>query len=292
MKNFKKRFIAFSAMIAVVLGSCVSCTSKKEKAPSLTEQEKSEVAEDALTFTYDSEDEDDTSADLNAADPTEPNGDTAPAETQIVTDAQGQPVTEIVTVTNADGQPATDAEGQPATEIITVTETVTGGSNNNNNNNNNRSANTNTPDMRPCEAWWINIAQEKDFVFNNDFIAVDFEIRENAPTGKTPINITKSDFSNLAAQTAIHPTSTYNNFVYINQDKEDISINDDGNFLIYTDAASGKPGDIVTVVFNIKNNPGLCAVDFAFEYDKNVLKIVDTYAVGEYAEIANASFIK
>ncbi len=273
MKNFKKRFIAFSAMIAVVLGSCVSCASKKEKAPSLTEQEKSEVAEDALTFTYDSEDEDDTSADLNAADPTEPNGDTAPAETQIVTDAQGQP--------------ATDAEGQPATEIITVTETVTGGSNNNNS-----SANTNTPDMRPCEAWWINIAQEKDFVFNNDFIAVDFEIRENAPTGKTSINITKSDFSNLAAQTAIHPTSTYNNFVYINQDKEDISINDDGKFLIYTDAASGKPGDVVTVVFNIKNNPGLCAVDFAFEYDKNVLKIVDTYAVGEYAEIANASFIK
>ena len=284
MKNFKRRFIAFSAMLAVILGSCVSCTSKKDKTPSLTESEKADVAEDALTFTYDSEDDDESSADLNAADPTEPNGDT-PVETQIVTDAQGQPVTEIVTVTESDGQPATDAEGQPVTEVVTCTETVTGGSTGGN------TAVSSTPNMKSCEAWWVNVAQEKDFIFNDDFIAIDFEIKDNAPTGKTPINIVKSDFSNLAAKTAIHPSSTYNGFVYINQNAEAANVNDDGNFLIYTDSVSGKPGDTVTVVFNIKNNPGLCAVDFAFEYDKNVLKIVDTYAVGEYAEIANASFI-
>ena len=44
-----------------------------------------------------------------------------------------------------------------------------------------------------------------------------------------------------------------------------------------------------TVRFKMLNNPGLCAMNFNFEYDKNALTIVDAYSVGEFDKIANTS---
>lgn len=276
MKNFRRRFIAFSAMIAVVLSACcVSCNDKNKKAPSLTDKEKSEIAKDELTFTYDSEDDSD---DLDAADPTAPNSDNAPVVTYIVTDAAGQPVTETVTVTQANGQPQTEANGEVVTEAVTVTGTEP-------------STPQYKPNMKTCKAWWLDVSKEKDFEFNNEFIEVEFKIKDTTPDGRYPINIVTPQFSDLAAQSATYPDNVYNGYVYVSRDKEEQQINDGGKFTVYTDSASGKQGDTVVVKFNIRNNPGLCAMFFEFEYDKNALTIVEARATGEFAEVANAQIL-
>lgn len=312
MKNFKRRFIAFSALIAVMLSACVSCNDKKEKTPSLTEQEKDEIAQDPLTFEYDLGGDSDS---LDAADPTSPNSgnetnpdsntenSTAPQETYIVTDAVGQPVTEIITVTEANGQSATEANGEVVTEAVTVTgvkpstDNVTSTNTNTDTNtgaNTNTNTNTNThkPNMVTCKAWWIDVSKEMDYEFNGEFIEAEFKINESTPSGKYPINIVTPQFSNLAAKSATYPDNVYNGYVYVSQDAEQPNVNDDGKFTLYTDSVSGKPGDTVIVKFNIKNNPGLCAMFFEFEYDKNALSIVEARATGEFNEIASASIIE
>lgn len=306
MNNFKKRFIALSSLIAIVVAAFAGCA-EKNNTPSLTDEEKKELSKDSLTFNYDTN-SDSSDNSLDSADPTDadPKNTTSSSEEYyVVTDAKGQPVTEFVTVTQANGQPATevveatkadgqketDSSGSVVTNIVPATSavTVTAKGSSNNNNTQTTTSSSYKSNMVNCNAWWLDVSQEKDFTFNDYFIEVKFEIKKDIPDGKYPITITEPQFSNIKALSATYPENVIDGYVYVSQDAEQQNVDDGGKFTVIAESASGKQGDTVTVRFKMLNNPGLCAMNFNFEYDKNALTIVDAYSVGEFDKIANTS---
>ena len=69
MNNFKKRFIALSSLIAIVVAAFAGCA-EKNNTPSLTDEEKKELSKDSLTFNYDTN-SDSSDNSLDSADPTD-----------------------------------------------------------------------------------------------------------------------------------------------------------------------------------------------------------------------------
>ena len=305
MKNMKNKIIALSVLTAFATAAFSGCAD--ESSSSLTSEEKDGLIKNKLTFSYDSDST--SSDDLDAADPTGAANSSSSDELQNidnsnsesatqyvdVTDSNGAKVTTQVAVTDAAGKQVTDSAGKTVTTVVNVTKAVTASKSNNSNktqtttssgsSNSNYSAN-----MVNFNAYWLDISKEKDFTFDGDFIEVEMKINENTPAGKYPINITNPQFSNFAATGAIYP-ATVNGYIYVSQDPEQQDTTDNGKFTVIAQNVSGKPGDTVHLKFKMLNNPGLCAMNFNFEYDKNAVTIQNAYAAGDFVNIShNAEF--
>lgn len=286
----KSKYIVLSAVTALALAAAVSCGDKKDKESSISE----DIIKQPVTFSYSTDDEvviggtdDDV---LNGEDPTAPaDGNTEEATEYVpVTEANGEPVTTYVTVTDAAGEPETEANGETVTTAITVTTSVKV---NSETQTTTSSGSTYVPYTDDAYAMWLDISTEEDFHFQDEFIQVTFKIRDTAPDGVYDINITNPDFASFVDNvSSVYPDTVLHGKVYVNQEAEpqrEVTAAD--GFTVYADNVSGKQGEEVTVTFSMKENPGMCALNFWFDYDRNAMQIVECAAVGEFAEIASAA---
>lgn len=237
----------------------------------------------------------------------------AVTEIADVTEAGGAIVTEKVVVTDNAGVAVTEAGGAVVTTVVNVTEVVqkteivtnvnNGNNNSNNNNNNNNNNNTETTEanqnnsggnnnyqsnMKSFNAMWLDVSESTNYTFNDTFIEVKVKINKDIPDGKYPINITWPDFACYDPEMIGKPVKTdhsVNGYIYVNTSAESQDIPSDG-FVVYAENVEAKQGEEAIIKFGIKNNPGICAVNFNFEYDENAITIDEAYAVGEFEEVS------
>lgn len=241
----------------------------------------------------------------------------AVTEVVNVTDAAGVTITTQEIVTDDAGQAVTEAGGQTVTTVVNVTETAvktetvpqtqqpegSQSSGNNNNNTDSSSSSTSTSsssssdtpayqaNMKTFNAMWLDVSESKNYTFNDTFIEVKVTINEDIPDGKYPINITWPDFAcydpDVIGKT-IEPDHTINGYIYVNVPVENQDIPSDG-FVVIAENVEAKQGGEAVLKFDLKNNPGLCAVNFNFDYDENAIKINEAYAVGEFEKISGGN---
>lgn len=282
--KFRRTAAVFAAILAATMVASGCADNKNESSEEI-------ILKLPLEFNYNQNSDSD---ELNAADPTgsgaqnggyvvvtEPNGQPV-TEYINVTDANGEPVTQIVEVTNASGEVEKDASGQPVTKVVEVTEaaekTEAGGSS--------YSAKIDSANIQ-----WVDISTGKDFVFNDNFFTVYFKVKDTAADGVYDIKITEPSFSSIVnGGTVVVADKIMDGKVFISTDAEEQPSVPDSGFTMYTDYIACKQGDEIQLSFNMKNNPGIVGMNFWFEYDKNALEIVRGRASGDYAEIANADF--
>lgn len=283
MRNSRKKAIAILTLVSVAFASFAGCSDKDESSAALREDQ---IKTPFYYVDKAGESSDDDYFLGNEADPTEGSSDSEGAtEYQPVTDDAGEPVTTYVTVTDDSGAQVTDTDGSVVIIAETVTtvvvkdpEVTTGGNSDY------------IPHTDRAYAMWLDISKgDEGFYFEDSFIEVTFRIKEDIPDGAYDIVISDPDFSSIMGQT-VKPDKVSNGKIFVNTDaekQEDFS--SAKNLVVSGDYVSGKQGDEVTLSFNIKNNPGLAAMMFWFDYDGNAFELVDCVASGEFAEIANGT---
>lgn len=309
MKN-NKRLLILSIIAALSISSMTGCgnggknSKNDDKSSSSNTQgttySNEELMKQPITFYYGQDEDDSDDNNLDDPDPVAPNGNGGDSESYVaVTEADGTPVTEYVAVTDAKGEKVTDSNGADVTEAVQVTSAVSNnnqGGNNSNQGGSNQGGNNNnqpyTPQMKEAWAMWLDISQDEDYIFNDEFIEVTFKIKDNAPAGAYDVNITDPDFACMfEGGTTLPPDTVLNGKVYVSEDLvPQRELTDADGFTVYADNVAGKPGDEVTLYFRLKDNPGMIAMMFRFEYDKNAMSIVSCSAVGEFMDIARPSF--
>lgn len=309
MKNYRKKIAVIAAFAGLILAAFAGCSSKNNS-------DSSTSVDDALlrqpfTFSYGETSSDDSeSASLDAQDPTSSkndnesssedyvevtnaNGETV-TEYVAVTDAAGEPVTEYITATEADGEPITGNNGEVVTTAVQVTTAIkkTEASKNNGNSSSTETTTASpvsdsyTPFTDEANAFWLDISKDQNFLFEDEFIAVTFKVKDNIPDGAYDIKITDPDFASIVGQT-VKPEKVVDGKVFVNttaEEPEDTS--SITGLVVSADYVSCKQGDEITVNFRVKNNPGMCAMMFWFEYDKNAMEIVSCETTGTFADIA------
>ena len=297
-----------------------SSTSDESKAEESTIDEEALIKQPVAFYFPTDSIEDATKDNLAAADPTSPadessaeNSDTSseesgngseatnnenagePATKYItVTEANGEAKTEVVNVTDAEGENVTDSNGEDVTEVVEVTEAVTdekatqGG----NANTPNTTDASYVPYMGESYAIWLDISKDADYVFNGEFIEITFKIKDNAPQGVYNVNITNPDLANIyKGGTTVKPDTVESGKVFVGTKAEkQREFTDDDGFAIYGEYVSANPGDEVKIRFYMNNNPGLVAINFHYEFDRNAMDIIDAKSVGEFGKVARTSF--
>ncbi|MDE5620681.1 MAG: hypothetical protein K2O29_05290 [Ruminococcus sp.] len=306
MKNFKKRLIALVALTCVALSAFAGCADKE----SSSKNESSEEPMNAVPFQWGGEDDDDITIDgveINEDDPVKADhvdpskssdesssDESSKSEEGTTGYTAGEPVTEIVPVTEANGEPVTQADGQPVTEVKTITNSTPqpdNSSNNNNNSNNNVSSNTDAnyvSNTKGKYAMWIDISKDENFVFNDSFIRVTLKVKDDAPDGIYDISI-DPDLSSIAGVSVIPDTIMNGSIKVGDVDADAVDTSKMNGFAIYGDKISVKQGDTIDFCINMKDNPGLAAFCVWYYYDSNAFEIIDCIPDGEFAEISKNS---
>ncbi|MBQ9956540.1 MAG: hypothetical protein IJO99_03135 [Ruminococcus sp.] len=283
----KKKFAVLTIFTALALTALASCSDKDEPSSSIDEA----IIKQPVTFSYDTGDDEEEEDVLDAQDPTSAgdSGNSEPATEYVpVTEPDGEPVTTYIPVTDAQGTTVTETDGAVQTTAVTVTTCITVDKN--------TETTTATGDSYKekrddAYAMWLDISTEEDFHFQGDFIQVKFKIKETAPDGVYDVNITNPDFATFANNiSSVYPDTLLHGKVYVNETLEPQRevVAADG-FTVYADNVAGKQGDEVTITFSMNQNPGMCALNFWFDYDKNAMQIVECSAVGEFADIASVT---
>lgn len=171
---------------------------------------------------------------------------------------------------NDNSTPSIDASSLLETTDVVI---MPGGDNSNNNNvidDNNSNAIKGTKSV--MQAWWLDLSRQQNYVFDGEFITADFKIKEGTPNGTYPITIEWLDFSCWEGKSvAFNGTD---GAVVVGSESAANSFRNDGSPEIMAENVSGKPGDTVTVRFQMKNNPGIVACVFRFGFDSDALEYV------------------
>ncbi len=322
MKNFKKRIIALVALTCVALSAFTGCTDEKSDGDSSKKSSKknetsqsSEEPMTAMPFKWGGAESDSDitidGVDINKddpvkadhVDPTKASGETSETDTTSDTATgttayiAGEPVTEIVTVTDANGQAVTEAGGQPATEVKTITNATPEPTTGDNANSNDDTTATTVADNTDAEyvsntkgmyAMWIDISKNENFVFNDSVIKVVFKVKDTAPDGVYDISISP-DLSSVEG-VSVDPDTIVNGSIKVGDGSADVVDPSTMNgFAVYGDHVAVKQGDTVEFSINMKENPGLAAFCIWYYYDSNALEVVDCYPDGEFAEVSKNS---
>lgn len=186
----------------------------------------------------------------------------------------GQPTTQVVEVTNAQGEKETDSAGNQVTEYVTSPNT--GGS---------------ASDYKSVTSgnfiFWMDVLKMEDFVFNDEFIKITFEVKEGIPDGEYPITFA-TDLSSYNG-ISVKPSKIYSGSVTVGGEaKKGEDISGETDFIIYGDHVSCKQGESVDFYIKANNNPGMAAMILWFYYDSNAMtvKTRGVKAAGEFAEIS------
>ncbi len=324
----KKRYAcsAFALAAAAAMLISAGCSGKGKNGGGSQEPTEvpSEVLKQPLTFSIIGDIADDSTGGtegdsiLNEQDPTAPAGNNnssteAPEEATekeyiLLTDTNGENVTEYVPVTDEQGENVTDAQGQAQTEAVPVTEIAAPENNDEPATDSQQSADSTEAseegqqatenqqngsaykaNVVKSQAFWFDISKDSDYVFNGEFISVKFRIKDEAPEGAYDITITNPDFASYNEKT-VYPDKLLNGKVYVGgAGQAQAEVTDADGFAVYADCVSGNNGDEVVVNFSMQNNPGMCAMIFEFTYDSNALEMIESAAAGEFAEKASPS---
>lgn len=315
MKDIKKRIIALAAVSCVAVTSAVSCSGKDDSSSASSSESTASSAEGNESSEAATGSEGGVSGfeslgievitneagnmvkvplqpiepnangeismapgmDIEAPDVVKnPSAEPATAYVAVVDD-NGQPVTEIVEVTEAGGEKVTESGGQPVTTAIPVTTAV---------------AETTVDDdyvgnTKTMYTLWMDISEDKDYFFEGDFIKLTFKVKDTAPERDYTIAISP-DLSNKKGQSMHYDATVLNGTIRVGGDpiqQHDVSANT--NVTMYADNVNAKPGDTIDYYINIKNNPGLAAVMMWFSYDSNAFELTSCKPSGEFAEIAS-----
>lgn len=315
MNNFKKRLIALVALTCVALSAFAGCADKESDGDTSSKKsdksESSEVSEEIMTampFQWGSGEDNGITidgVDINEEDPVKADhvdptksSDTSSAnnETENTTAyIAGEPVTEIVAVTEANGEAVTEANGEPVTEVKTITNSTpepTNGNNADTPNNDATSAENTTAEYvsntKGMYAMWIDISKNENFVFNDSVIKITFKVKDTAPDGVYDISI-NPDLSSIAGMT-VTPDTIVNGSIKVGDGTSDVVDPSTMNgFAVYGDHVSAKQGDTIEFSINMKENPGLAALCIWYYYDSNALEVVDCVPDGEFAEVSKNS---
>lgn len=277
MKNFKKRLIALIALSCVALTSVVGCSdSSSSSKNSSPETEAGNDVIEAITnensftvinpFQYGSIQDGINSglADVNAPDPTSSNSEKTTVY-EAVLDKNNQPVTEVVTATNA--------EGETVTEYVPVTTVVESSG----------SDYVSATDGRYI--FWLDISKDQDFLFEDQFIKITFKIKDDAPEKDYTITI-NPDLANVNGVSLNKSTKVMNGTIRVGGSIEAADVSSESGLVVYGDQVSCKPGDTVDYYINIKNNPGLVTTLIWFYFDSNAMDFVTCEPAGGFADIA------
>ncbi|MDE5648491.1 MAG: hypothetical protein K2I33_01105, partial [Oscillospiraceae bacterium] len=162
-----------------------------------------------------------------------------------------------------------------ASSLLNTTDVVImpgGNDNDNQSNNNNPGDNTIAGTKRVMQVWWLDLSKQQDFVFDGEFITADFKIKEGTANGTYPVTVEWLDFSCWEGKgVAFNGTD---GSVVVGSEAKANSFRNDGSPEIMIENVSGKPGDTVTVRFQMKNNPGIVACIFRFAYDSDALEYI------------------
>ena len=124
-----------------------------------------------------------------------------------------------------------------------------------------------------AQAYWMDLSEQADKVFNGEYLKAQFKIKENAQNGIYPITIEKADFSNWG-----DPDPKTVKFVQIDGaivvggTAEDNNFTDSTEPQLLVSNVSGNPGDTVTVIFKVKNNPGVVGNILNFSFNGDALE--------------------
>lgn len=308
MKNIRKRLIALAALTCIAMTSFVGCSSDDDSSDAGLELETSPIelltnsdgAMFAAPFQVVKPDENGkvnfNGVDINAPDPTQP---TTKKKTTViyetVTEADGQPKTEFVPVTDLNGQNVTEADGKVVTEAAVVTQAVTEAATNATEAASNGASEDPTASPSDSDSdyksntqsmyvLWIDLEKDVDYNFEGQFLKATLKIKDNIPEQDYPISIAP-DLSTVAGKSLNKTVKTFNGTVRVGGSIEPKSISSD-QFTIYADNVSAKPGDTIEYYININKNPGMAAMNIWFSYDSNAMECLGIEPCGEFAEIS------
>ncbi|NLT09631.1 MAG: hypothetical protein GXY08_09030 [Ruminococcus sp.] len=300
MNTLKKRLIALSLFTCVAMSSVVGCGSNSSSSSEKNYSADSSSSDESVTEEKAAIDIEaitnasgnpiklpvqsgeagnggvtaENGMNLSGLDPEDVNTSPEPdIETVTVVNENGEPVTESVPVTNANGEAVTEAGGQPVTEFVPVTSVI--------------AKEITNPDYKSNSegryVLWMDISKDENFVFNDQFIKVQFKIKEDTPDGNYPISIV-TDLSSIKG-VSIDPDKIVNGTIKVGGTAPAAKDHSNEGFVVYGDTIGAKAGDTVDFYINCKNNPGLAAVLLWFYYDSNAMECKSVKSAGEFAEI-------
>ncbi len=125
------------------------------------------------------------------------------------------------------------------------------------------------------QSYWMDLSEQADKVFNGEYLKAQFKIKDGVQDGIYPITIEKADFSNWGdpdPQTV--KFKCIDGAVVVGGEAKENTFDDSSDPQLLTSNVSGKPGDTVTVIFSVKNNPGVVGNIFAFGFNSDALEYV------------------
>ncbi len=192
----------------------------------------------------------------------------------IITTRRGSDGTYYIQQTDINGAAVTQANGEAQTEVYTGTTVAA-----------QYSEPEYIPDQKTYQAYWLDISERKDFVFDGNLLEFEVTVAEDAPDGVYPIEVYFSDFSNYDAK-SLDNIACRPGYLCINSDKPaELPLNND-QMTLTPDTFEAKPGDTVRMNVRVDNNPGIVAFVLRMHYDANVMTITDAGAGSDLGELA------
>lgn len=291
MNNFRKRLIAVAVIASMALTSVAGCSSDSVgKGGSVSSSTVSESEDDLSNVKNDDGNVVITPFQTGSADDLAGSGledENAPKDDDTTTVANGSKATTAaatVTVTDAKGNAVTDAQGQKVTE----TYVASAGNSSKNNNSNSNTGNSDGDYKSMTDSMyclWIDISKDKDFVFNDQFIKIQFKIKDGIPNKDYPIRF-NPDFSSVAG-VSVHPDKVSQGTIRVGSGSIDaMDVSSEKGFVAYGDNIACNQGDTIDYYINLKNNPGLAAILVWFYYDKNAMEVLSVEPAGEFLDVS------
>ncbi|MBQ6041719.1 MAG: hypothetical protein IJL32_13240 [Oscillospiraceae bacterium] len=141
-----------------------------------------------------------------------------------------------------------------------------------------------TPEIRSYQAFWLDISQRKDYVFDGNLLEFEVKIADDAPDGVYPVEVYHADFSNYDA-VSIKDAVMNTGYICINK-TQPAEEKKGTKFALTPETVSAAPGDTVRMNLKIDNNPGIVAFVIRMHYDSKIMSIVDAAAGEELGDLA------
>lgn len=261
MRNSMKKMLAIG-LVASIAAVTFGCSDNKNP---IKETISLEDTKQELQFFYNTGD----SQDSTEAENQETTAQTAEPATEIAS--------EVVEVTDPSGQPVTEADGSVQTEVHTEVVTLPVET---------TPAPEYTPSYDTCKAYWLDMSNAGDFVFDGELFVFSFKIKETAPDGKYPVTIAKTDIGSWDVVTRV-PECIGGEVCVGNEKPSEQKDAPADKFSLTVESVNGKPGDVVEVALNMKNNPGFCGFVIDIQYDKNAMEIEEARGGADFDKAVN-----
>jgi len=184
----------------------------------------------------------------------------------IVTTMRGDDGQVYVPKTDINGTTVTEEGGAPVTEVYTGTTLAT-----------TYAEPAYEPDYKNHQAFWLDMSQQADFVFDGELLVYKLKIADDAVDGVYPIQYYFTDIANWDANTVKDVTLNVG-YVCINAEAPAADQPTGAGLTINPGTVTAKPGDTVELPINIVNNPGFVGFRLRMRYDSKAMTIVDAGA--------------